>query len=184
MPTPRISPAEPPYEATIAESFARIMPPGIEPLKLFRTMARNPRVLQRMFAGSLLDKGSVAMRDREIIILRTCARCNSEYEWGVHVAMFAQRVELSAQEIAATCDTVHGSDVWSPRDASLIGLTDALHDTASVSDAAWDKLMQFYTEEQALELIVLVGYYHTISFVTNALRIELESYAPRFRPGT
>lgn len=182
MSTPRIIPAEAPFESSIAASFAKIMPPGMEPLKLFRTMARNPRILQRMFAGSLLDKGTVELRDREIVILRTCARCSSEYEWGVHVAMFAQHAGLNAQEIAATCDTGRGGDGWSPHDASLIELVDELHDKACVSDTAWTNLMQFYTEEQALEIIALIGYYHTISFMTNALRIDLESYAPRFSP--
>lgn len=180
MPTPRITPAEAPFEPAIAENFARIMPPGIEPLKLFRTMARNPRVIQRMFAGSLLDKGTIELRDREIIILRTCARCRSEYEWGVHVAMFAQRAGLSEREIAATCDNSHSGDGWSPSDGALVKLVDELHDKASISDAVWADLMQFYSEEQALEMIALVGYYHTISFMTNAARIELENYAPRF----
>jgi alkylhydroperoxidase family enzyme len=180
MPVPRISPAEASFEASIAESFDRIMPPGIEPLKLFRTMARNPRIVRRMFAGSLLDKGTISLRDREVVILRTCARCKSEYEWGVHVAMFARRAGLSEQEIAATCDFAHSGAGWPPNDAALIRLVDELHDDASVSDAAWADLMQFYTEAQALEIIALTGYYHTISFITNAVRIEPESFAPRF----
>jgi len=44
--------------------------------------------------------------------------------------------------------------------------------------------MSHYTDEQALELIVLVGYYHTISFVTNAACVELESGVPRFNSVT
>ena len=31
------------------------MPPGVEPLRLFRTLAHNPRVLSRFLAGGLLD---------------------------------------------------------------------------------------------------------------------------------
>ncbi|HEV7760231.1 MAG TPA: hypothetical protein VGO78_14620 [Acidimicrobiales bacterium] len=31
------------------------------------------------------------MRDREIVIDRTCARCGCQYEWGVHVAFFGDR---------------------------------------------------------------------------------------------
>ena len=34
---PRIAPAEAPYEAEIATALQRIMPPGVEPLVLFRT---------------------------------------------------------------------------------------------------------------------------------------------------
>lgn len=179
MAAPRILPAEAPYPEDIAESFSRIMPPGMEPLRLFRTMARNPRVVRRMFAGSLLDKGSIGLRDREIVILRTCARCSAEYEWGVHVTMFAQRAGLSEADIAATLQE-GVADHWSACDAALIRLADALHDHAALPDTAWEQLAAHFEAEQALELITLAGYYHTISFIANAARVECEEYAARF----
>lgn len=180
MPESRIAPLEAPYEQSIAEAFGRITPPGREPLKLFRTMARNPRVLQRMFAGNLLDKGSIELRDRELVILRTCARCGSEYEWGVHVAFFAKRAGLDERQIAATRAAEPDGTALSARDALLFELVDALHDEADVPDAAWNRLAAHFTPEQLLELIALTGYYHTISFMTNALRIDLEIGAARF----
>src|SRR6478752_5423513 len=101
----RIAPTEPPYPPAIAESLQRIMPPGLEPLVLFRTMAKSPRVFGKMFAGGLLDKGPLGLRQREIVIDRTTARLGCEYEWGVHVAMFAGRAGLDDACVAAT---VHG----------------------------------------------------------------------------
>src|SRR4051812_41906570 len=101
---PRIAPVEAPYETSIAQTFERIMPAGMAPLTLFRTMARNPRVLQRMFAGNLLDKGTIGLREREILILRTCARCGAEYEWGVHVALFAKTAGLEQPQIHASAE--------------------------------------------------------------------------------
>jgi alkylhydroperoxidase family enzyme len=176
---PRIMPAEPPYPEPIAEAFSRIMPPGFEPLKLFRTMARSPRVIQRMFAGSLLDKGSISMRERELMILRTCARCRSEYEWGVHVTFFARQVGLSEQQVAATAAASAGEG-WEAKDLLVLQLADELHDRAAVSDALWKKLEETFSTEQVLELIALAGYYRTISYMTNACRVELEPYAARF----
>ena len=44
---PRIAPAEPPYEPAIATELARIMPPGVPPLVLFRTMAKKPARLRQ-----------------------------------------------------------------------------------------------------------------------------------------
>ena len=178
METPRITPIEAPYEAAIAETFARVMPPGREPLKLFRTMARSPRVLRRMFAGGLLDKGSITLRDRELVILRTCARCGSEYEWGVHVNFFGKHAGFTEAQIAAT--RTDAQEIWNPRDALVIRLADELHDSAMVSDALWAQLDKLYTAEQLLELIALVGYYHTISFMTNACRVALEPDAAGF----
>ena len=72
------------------------MPPGVPPLVLFRTMARSPRVFAKMFAGGLLDKGPLSLRQREIVIDRTTARLGCEYEWGVHIAFFAERVGFYA----------------------------------------------------------------------------------------
>ncbi|HYD94837.1 MAG TPA: carboxymuconolactone decarboxylase family protein [Noviherbaspirillum sp.] len=179
MNLPRIMPAEPPYDPALAAAFERAMPPGHAPLKLFRTMARNPRLLQRMFAGSLLDKGAISLRERELMILRTCARCGSEYEWGVHVAFFAGRAQLSEQEVAATLGPA-GADCWSERDALLIRMADELHESADLSDALWAGLERAFSVEQLLELIALAGYYRTISCLTNACRIELEPQAARF----
>ena len=92
MTAPRIEPISPPYPAPLQAAFDRIMPPGVPPLLLFTTLARVPRIYDRFRAASLLDRGPVSLRHREIVIDRTCARCGCAYEWGVHVAFFAQRV--------------------------------------------------------------------------------------------
>jgi hypothetical protein len=181
-PAPRIAPIEAPYEASIAQTFARIMPPGMEPLSLFRTMARNPRVLQRMFAGNLLDQGTIGLREREILILRTCARCGAEYEWGVHVTLFAKAAGLGQAHIDATVEP-GVSAVWADREAALIRLADELHDAAGVSDAAWGALAAHSSDEQILEMIAVCGYYHTISFMANATRLAPETFAARFKRG-
>src|SRR5207248_10626252 len=52
MTTPRIVPLDPPYPADLQSDFDKLMR-GAPPLLLFRTMARNPRVLSRMMAGGL-----------------------------------------------------------------------------------------------------------------------------------
>jgi alkylhydroperoxidase family enzyme len=158
-----------------------MMPPGFEPIKLFRTLAHNPRILHKFRLGNLLDRGSIDRREREIVILRTCARCEAEYEWGVHVSFFAQRFGITQEQIEAT---VHGNSedpVWSPRDAILIRLVDELHDTAQVSDKLWHDLKNFWDAQQLIEFIVLTGFYHTVSFVINGASIELEEGAARFQ---
>ncbi len=180
---PRLAPLEPPYADEIAATLAAMMPPGVPPLRLFRTIAHNPRVLAKIRASNLLDRGSLERRHREIVILRTTARCGGEYEWGVHVAFFAERVGLGDAEVAAT---VHGGadhPAWSEPERTLIRLVDELHEGARVSDALWTELRKHWNEAQLVELVVLVGFYHTISFVVNAFGVELEPGAPRFPLG-
>jgi alkylhydroperoxidase family enzyme len=131
-------------------------------------------------AGGLLDKGSISLREREIMIDRTTASCRSEYEWGVHVAFFAEKAELTPDQIRATEKGTTDDQVWSRRERLIIRLADALHETATIDDSLWSELREEFSDEQLLELIVLAGFYHTVSFLTNALRLPIESYAARF----
>jgi alkylhydroperoxidase family enzyme len=179
----RLAPLEPPYAESTAATLAEMMPPGVPPLLLFRTIAHNPRVLAKIRAGNLLDQGSVGRRHREVVILRTTARCGCEYEWGVHVSFFAARVGLTEAEVAATVHGGAGDPVWSERERTLIQLVDELHDAARISDALWAELNGQWSEEQLVELVVLTGFYHTISFVVNGLGVELEPAAARFPAG-
>ena len=176
----RLAPALPPHTPAIDKALGQLMPPGVEPLRLFRTLAHNPRVLERFLAGGLLDKGSITLRDRELAILRTTARCGSEYEWGVHVAFFSARAGLSADEVRATCARELPAGVFGEHDRALLALCDSLHERADVDDALWRRVAAEFAPDQIVELVVLAGFYHTVSFATNALRIELEAAAPRF----
>jgi alkylhydroperoxidase family enzyme len=178
--TARIAPAPQPYEADMEETLAKLMPEGVVPLVLFRTLARSPRLFRRFMAGGLLDKGSLTLREREIAIDRTCARCGGEYEWGVHIALFAEKAGFGAAEIAATMTQGADAPCWSPRERLIIRLVDQLHDTSTIDDALWDELIRTFEDEQILEFIMLTGFYHTVSFVANATQLPRESYAARF----
>jgi len=177
MSAPRVAPLEPPYPEPVRAAPDRIMPAGVPPLALFRTLARNERVFLRLMAGGLLDRGSITLREREIVIDRTCARCGSEYEWGVHVALFAERVGLTAEQVAAIA--TGDESAFPERERLLLRLVDALHDEARASDELWAALRAHWSEEQLIELVALTGFYHLISFATNALRIPLEPYGAR-----
>lgn len=180
LPTARIVPLEVPFDGAVADLFQQYLPPGLAPLKLFRTLAHNPRVLQRVFAGNLLDSGSITLRARELVILRTCARCGCDYEWGVHVALFAQHARLSEADLAAARAPapLRLAEDLPECDALLLDAVDQLYETSTLSEALWSALARHYTPAQILEVIALVGYYHLISFTANAARVEAEDFAP------
>jgi alkylhydroperoxidase family enzyme len=177
---PRIAPAEPPYEPAIAQALARIMPPGLEPLVLFRTMARSPRVFAKIFAGGLLDEGPLSLRLRELVIDRTTARLHCEYEWGVHVALFGRRVGFAAEQVSAIVHGPSSAACWSPEEQALLQLVDDLVDRRTVEEGTWQTVRGHFDEAQILEAIALIGHYHTISFLCNGLGLPLERYSARF----
>jgi alkylhydroperoxidase family enzyme len=175
----RIAPLEPPYEGDIQEQFDRIMR-GAPPLILFRVMAGHTRAWEKFRAASLLDRGPLALRQREIVIDRTCALNRCEYEWGVHVAIFAEGAELTAEQVRATVLGPADAACWSQAEQAMIAAADALHLRASLSDAEFADLSAHYNEDQILEIILLCGFYRTVSYLANGLDLPLEEMAARF----
>jgi 4-carboxymuconolactone decarboxylase len=177
----RIKPLEAPYEAELGEELAKMMPPGVPPINLFKTFAISPRIMHKFQGGNLLDRGSLTLRQREIVIDRVTAQCGSEYEWGVHVAFFAEKVKLSPAQIQSLTFGSASDAVWEDEsEKTLIQLTDETLATKQISDELWAKVKLHFSDEQVLELLALIGYYHTISLITNGLKVELEKFAPRF----
>ncbi|MGV9773853.1 carboxymuconolactone decarboxylase family protein [Streptosporangium sp. NPDC003464] len=180
---PRIEPLNPPYPPSVEQALRRWMPPGVpyEPLTLFRVLHRNPELASRMFAlgAGLLGHGLLPAADREIVIARVTARAGCGYEWGVHAATLARQAGLSPEQLRATA--VAGIDAsWSPRHAALLGAVDELHETARLSQPAWDALRVHYEDAQLLEFLVLTGWYRTISHLANGLLLREESWGTPF----
>ena len=136
----RLPPLEPPYEPGVEDRLSAMMPPGVPPILLFRTFARNMPMTAAMDGWGryeLSKRLSLTLRDREVVIDRTTARCRCEYEWGVHVAFFAERASLTDAQISSlTCGDATDPCWPHDRDRLLIEAVDALHDTADVSDPA------------------------------------------------
>lgn len=178
----RIAPAQPPFPADVQSWLDRTMPPGKPPLRLFTTLARDPRLFGKFFCAGLLERGHLTLRQREIVIDRTTALCRSEYEWGVHVAIFGARAGFTAEQIESLAAGGSTDPCWSPQDRELLRFSEALHRDCTLDDALWTELRAAFSEEAMLELLMLAGFYRTVSYLTNALRLPLEPDAARFAP--
>ena len=179
MTQPRLAPLAPPYSPEVAEMLEALRFGMPEPLALFRTLAHAPRVLDRVRRGGLLDRGPVPLRLRELVILRTTARCGAGYEWGVHVAAFAAKARLTDDEVRATALLPAGSiGPFEGTDALALRLADALHDHATIDPALHEALAAAFSPDVRIELVALAGFYHLVSFEVNALGVAPEPFAP------
>jgi alkylhydroperoxidase family enzyme len=128
-----------------------------------------------------LSKGlSLSMRQRELVIDRVTALCGCEYEWGVHLAFFGDRVELTDEQKRSITHGTPDDGCWPADEAALLRAVDELHQHADLRDATWSALAALHPPEQILDLVLLAGWYHAISFAANAARVPLEEGAPRF----
>lgn len=179
----RIPPLLAPYSGQ-AEDLLRRMMPGEEPIALFRTYARNLPLAEAAHGwGSyqLSRRLSIGLRQREILIDRTCARCGCEYEWGVHVARFAGKAGLTTDQIASLTSGSSADPCWSDeRDRVLLDAADALHDGNDIGDELWARLAGQFGPEQVLDVLMLCGWYHAISFTARATRLAPEPGTPRW----
>jgi alkylhydroperoxidase family enzyme len=178
-----IEPVQPPYAPRVAEDLEKLMPPGMEPIALFRVVAKNPRVLRRLRRGGLLDPGSVSLRSRELMILRTTALCGAEYEWGVHVRFFGAAAGLDDEQLRSTVLGDARDSCWSAEDALVIELADLLHERATVPPERWTALREVFDEAQLIELLMLAGQYHAVSFLVNGAGLGREPGTPAFPSG-
>jgi alkylhydroperoxidase family enzyme len=161
-----------------------MMPAGRAPIALFRMLAKNLPMARAMHALGSYELGrhtTLTLRDREIVIDRTCARTGCEYEWGVHVAFFAGRAGLTAEQVTSLTHGRPTDACWpAARDRLLIEAVDALHDSGDLPDALWERLSATFDEPQLLDLLLLAGWYHAISYLARATRLAPEPGAPSF----
>jgi alkylhydroperoxidase family enzyme len=184
IPSVRIEPLTGPYEPAIAALLSAMMPAGVEPIGLFRAFAKNPgltRAMQAWGHRELSRELSVSLRQREIVIDRTCVRCGCEYEWGVHVAFFAERAGFTPAQITSLTWGQHDDPCWEvTSEQLLIQLVDALHDHSDIDNQLWTALALQFDQSQLLDLLMLCGWYHAISFTARAGRIAREPWTPTF----
>jgi 4-carboxymuconolactone decarboxylase len=148
---------------------------------VFSTLANNPGLFKRYipFAGKLLAAGKLSPFDRELAILRTAHLCRCDYEWEQH-ARIGRTVGISeAQLDAVRAGGAAGG--WEVRERALLHATDSLITEHTVEQATWDELKVHYSDEQLIELIMLVGHYAMLAGFLNAVGVPLEDAA---RPGS
>lgn len=182
---PRIEPLGTPYTAEVQRQLDALMGgAGREPLNLFRTLVHNPGLTDGFAAlgGHNLSRGTLPVRDRELMILRTTALCGCEYEWGVHARIFARAAQLTPDDLAATASN-DAPTAFQGTDRLVIQLADQLHRTGTATTDLMATIQRTWTNAQVLELLEVAGFYHLVSFVANGAAVAIEEWAARFPEG-
>jgi AhpD family alkylhydroperoxidase len=139
---------------------------------VFTTLARHRGLFRPWlrFAGALMPGGRLPRRDTELLILRVAHNCDCEYEWHHHERLGAE-AGLSAEEIARVRE---GPEVpgWPGRSEALLLAADELHAERRISEPLWERLAAMLSEEQLIELCMLVGHYEMLAMTINSLAVE------------
>jgi alkylhydroperoxidase family enzyme len=176
----RIAHLQPPYKPDVAEVLQAFGPP----LDLFRLFARRPARARGILGWGryyLSRDLALTLRDRELVILRTTALLGAQYEWGVHLGSYAGKAVLDHGQIRSVTRGSFDDPCWSdPRDRAVLRAVDELCRSHDLSDATWQVLVKAVGEDGAIDLLLLCGWYHAISFVALAARLPNEPDTPAF----
>jgi alkylhydroperoxidase/carboxymuconolactone decarboxylase family protein YurZ len=165
---PRVPPI--PVDQLTEEQAALVGP--YAGLNFSRVMVRHPDLYRAFmpFGEQLMARTSLPPRDRQILIVRTCALCSEDYETGHHVNI-ARNVGLTDAEIDAART---GGPGLPASDEVLLRLAEELVRDHCVGDETWARLAQRYEIPQAMEAVILVGDYVMLSMVTRSFGIQFE----------
>src|ERR1700722_5925750 len=148
----RVVPLEPPYDAGAAAALELLGPPI-----------------------ALSRQSALTLRQRELVIDRTTALCGADYEWGVHIAFFAERAALTTDQVRSLGTGQPDDACWAdPADRAVLRAVDELHTSHDLEDGTWDGLVDAAGTDGALDLLLLCGWYHAISFTVRSLHLPLE----------
>ncbi|KAA9161090.1 carboxymuconolactone decarboxylase family protein [Amycolatopsis acidicola] len=167
---PRIQPLEPPYDEETGAALDLLGPP----IQLFRVWARRPELARGVASWGqyyFSRRATLTLRQRELVIDRTTALCGADYEWSVHIATFAEKAQLSAAQISSLATGGPADDCWDTADRAVLQAVDELHATYDLADETWANLVTAIGEDATLDVLLVCGWYHAISFTVRALRL-------------
>jgi AhpD family alkylhydroperoxidase len=169
----RITPVEE-WPEDVRAALERLAGPDGAVPNVFTTLARHPDLFHRWLGlgNHILNASTLPARTREMIILRTAARTDSEYEWAHHAAI-GRRAGLTDDEIARIAA---GPDApgWTDPDLPVLRAVDELRATSRVSDATWTDLARTWETEQLMDIVMTAGFYTMTAMALNTFGVAVE----------
>lgn len=143
-------------------------------VNVFLAMANHPGLMRHYmpFAGKLLNGGKLPARERELLILRSAHRTDSEYEWVQHVRI-GKAAGLTDAEIVAV-QAGPDDESWSEADALILRACDEAMTAYRLSDETWAALAERFDHQQLIELLLLPGKYAALAAFINTVGVPVE----------
>src|SRR5215510_4944385 len=139
---PRMAPAAPPYDEATRAALEALGPP----IMLFRMFARRPeraRAIHGWGSYYLSRRSALSLRHRELIIDRTTALCGAEYEWAIHISVFAEKAGLTADQVRSLASGGPDDPCWTDTaDRAVVRAVDAVHQRHDLADDEWQSLVE------------------------------------------
>lgn len=159
----------------VAQIYQKIEDSGSEVINLLKALAHSPKICRdfNRMGITLLLKGDLSPRLRELAILRVGNLARANYEWTKHVPI--------ALQAGARQEQIDGLSNWADstrfneQEQAVLQYTDEVARNIRASDETFNKIAEFLSEKEIVELTVTIGYYGMVCRVLESLQIQLEN---------
>jgi alkylhydroperoxidase family enzyme len=154
--------------------YQKVEDSGNKVINLLKALAHSPKICRdwNRFGVTLLLKGELSPKLRELAILRVGNLAKSNYEWTKHVPM-ALAAGASKEQVDALPSWATSTE-FNEQEKAVLNYADEVSQNIRVSDGAFSRLRYFLSEREIVELTVTIGYYGMVCRTLEALQIELE----------
>ncbi len=159
------------------------VPEDIAELNIFRILLRRPALAKRVndLLMTLLFRGELDPRLRELVIMRIGWATGSCYEWTQHWRI-ARQLGVSEQDLLALRDW-RAHEHWSAADRAVLAATDETLENGAVSAETWLECTKVLVKvEEQLDLLGAIGVWRMISQILRSLDVPLEDGVAAWPP--
>ena len=173
MNTPRVEPLKSSELTEKQRSHVRpfMSPKGHFP-NIFGTLLRNVELFEAWadFGTYTMSGSRIDARLREIIVLRTAANLDCEYEWHHHKRL-AYAVGLSEDLV----DRIRSRKALDSDDQDLMACcADDLTRDTRLSDSVWHRMVNQFGLEYTMDVVFTVGAYTALAMGLKSCGVQLE----------
>ena len=158
----------------VKEIYQKVEDSGNEVINLLKALAHSPKICRdwNRLGITLLLKGQLSPKLRELAILRVGVLAKANYEWTKHVPM-AMAAGAIQEQIDSLPEWVNSKE-FNEQERAVLRYTDEVSQDIRASDDTFSKIREFLTEREIIELTVTIGYYGMVCRTLESLQIELE----------
>lgn len=157
--------------AQLARLASRAVHPGGKSMNVFTTIARHRKLFRPWLrlVKQLATAGELELVDTELTILRTAYNCDCAYVWDHHVVV-GGRAGLAPALIERLRQEAPREGL-SQHQVTLVQAADELHADRVIHERTWAELRGRLSDNQLIELCMLVGHYEMVSMTLRSLRV-------------
>ena len=146
-------------------------------LNVNRMMAHAPNLMiaHAKLGYQLLRHGKLDPALRELVILRIGTLCSSAYEWHQHISI-ANALGVPAEKTAAVKSGV--LDPLTEKERAGVEFAEQVHMDCRPSDSAFAAAALHFSNDELVEITLLVGYYTMTAMHLRTFDVEIEDTAP------